>query len=62
MPRPSKPPTSQQITVRVSDAMVGRADNCIDTVGRTMASPPTRADVWRLALVIGLAELEKRGK
>lgn len=51
---------SNQITIRVHPAIVDRADALVDFVGeRTNQATPSRADVWREALLRGIAELER---
>jgi len=51
---------SNQITIRVHPAIVERADELVDFVGaRTNQATPSRADVWREALLRGIAELER---
>lgn len=49
---------SQQITVRVDDKLVERADQLLDYVTDIIGQRAVRADVWRRALVVGLALLE----
>jgi Arc/MetJ-type ribon-helix-helix transcriptional regulator len=55
-----KLPESQQISIRITDKLVARADALIAPLGESSGRVVTRADVWREALVAGLAELEKR--
>ena len=49
-----------QITVRVSTKLLERADALIPYVGDQNGHAAVRADVWRKALLLGLAQLEAK--
>lgn len=53
---------SVQITVRVDPALLDRADTLRDSVTARNGIPAARADVWREALVKGLAVLEAEAR
>ena len=49
-----------QITIRIHPAMIERADDLVDFVGeRTNNASPSRSDVWREAMLRGMADLER---
>jgi hypothetical protein len=51
-------PASEQITVRVDPALIQRADALIDSLTERNGLPAARADVYRLALIKGMRDLE----
>lgn len=56
---PASPDANPQITIRVSPRFIERADALIEFVSDRSGRNVTRADVWREALVLGLAALER---
>jgi hypothetical protein len=60
--RAAKVPTeaTQQVSVVVSRALVERADTLIPVVSGQMGKNALRSDVWRVALLAGLRELERQ--
>ena len=49
-----------QITIRIHPSIIERADDLVDFVGeRTNNASPARSDVWREAMLRGLADLER---
>ena len=48
-----------QTTIRMSTQLVERADALIPRLTGEQGYTATRADVWRKALLLGLAELER---
>lgn len=49
-----------QITVRVDESIVTRADKLIDQIARLTGRGTTRADVLREAILVGLNDFEMR--
>jgi hypothetical protein len=49
-----------QLSIRLAELTVERADALLDVVSDDLGRPAVRADVLRQALTIGLASIEKR--